>query len=193
MSRTIRILLRIALFAGIVAADPPRSLASSISPLSLFPAMAPTTILKDGCPRREDIHPCECLEIPKLIAEGPDEIETVVFCKTIRNSQVLQNAMKGMQGHIIDFMVLDSCKLPPFPNGLFFNIGIKWMEILNSTVQFKTNFFQCANNCWWTPIWIPFFFLFLNYKRNGAGLWKLFFLLLFLFVELGIISHLHMK
>lgn len=149
MNPRLQILLRIALFIGIVVADPPRtSVVSSISPLSLFPAMAPRTQLKDGCPRREDIHPCECLEIPKISEVLKDEIETVVFCKTIRNSQVLQNAMKGMQGHIVDFMVLDSCKLPPFPNGLFFNIGIKWMEILNSTVQFKTNFFQCANNCW---------------------------------------------
>lgn len=150
MKQQIQILLRIVLFVGIVMADPPRSSVSSISPLSLFPAMAPTTQLKDGCPRREDIHPCECLEIPKSGDGSTPLVETVVFCKTIRNAQVLQNAMKGMQGHIIDFMVLDSCKLPPFPNGLFFNIGIKWMEILNSTVQLKTNFFQCASNCWWT-------------------------------------------
>ncbi|KFM81593.1 hypothetical protein X975_02295, partial [Stegodyphus mimosarum] len=147
MYRFFHLLLRVALFVGIVSADPPRPGATS----SLFPVNAPTTSLKVGCPRREDIHPCECLEIPNpeaSTADGEVQIETVAFCKTIRNSQVLQNAMKGMQGHVIDFMVLDSCKLPPFPNGLFFNVGIKWMEILNSTVQLKQNFFECASNCW---------------------------------------------
>lgn len=147
MNGILQIIVRTVLLAGIVLADPPRL--TSMSASSLFSPLAPPTVLKEGCPRKEDIHPCECLEIPKPdSASGEGSIETVAFCKTIRNTQVLQNAMKGMQGHIIDFMVLDSCKLPPFPNGLFFNVGIKWMEILNSTVQLKQNFFECATNCW---------------------------------------------
>ncbi|GIY53635.1 uncharacterized protein CDAR_58561 [Caerostris darwini] len=151
MNRLTRLFVRMLLLAGIVLADPPRMLTSSSSslPTSLFSPLAPPTVLREGCPRKEDIHPCECLEIPKPdSSSGESGIETVAFCKTIRNTQVLQNAMKGMQGHTIDFMVLDSCKLPPFPNGLFFNVGIKWMEILNSTVQLKQNFFECASNCW---------------------------------------------
>jgi hypothetical protein len=69
----------------------------------------------------------------------PDLIETVVFCKNIRNVQVLSDAIKGfqgmdyyliinsieskinfflnsIQGHRINYFVLDGCKLPPFPN-----------------------------------------------------------------------------
>nr|XP_042904332.1 uncharacterized protein LOC122270573 [Parasteatoda tepidariorum] len=143
------LILRTLLFVGTVWCQSSVMMPRTSTAHSLFPAMAPTTQLKVGCPRKEDIHPCECLEVPKSdSASGEMEIETVAFCKTIRNAQVLQNAMKGMQGHIIDFMVLDSCKLPPFPNGLFYNVGIKWMEILNSTVQLKQPFFQCASNCW---------------------------------------------
>ncbi|GBN54954.1 hypothetical protein AVEN_19997-1 [Araneus ventricosus] len=148
MNGLLQLIVRMVLLAGIVLADPPRMM-TAMSSNPLFSPLAPPTVLKQGCPRREDIHPCECLEIPKSdSASGEAGVETVAFCKTIRNTQVLQNAMKGMQGHIIDFMVLDSCKLPPFPNGLFFNVGIKWMEILNSTVQLKQNFFECASNCW---------------------------------------------
>ncbi|KAH6924101.1 hypothetical protein HPB50_011711 [Hyalomma asiaticum] len=33
------------------------------------------------------------------------------------------------------------------PNGLFHNVDIEWMEILNSTVQFEKNFFSCSKDC----------------------------------------------
>lgn len=97
-----------------------------------------------ACPRREDIHPCQCLEIPSKI---PGDIETVATCKNIRNQQVLSDALKGFQRHKINFFVLDSCKLPPFPNGLFHNIDVEWMEVLNSTVQFQKEFFACSKGC----------------------------------------------
>lgn len=97
-----------------------------------------------ACPRREDIHPCQCLEIPSKI---PGDVETVATCKNIRNQQVLSDALKGFQRHKINFFVLDSCKLPPFPNGLFHNVDIEWMEVLNSTVQFQKEFFGCSKGC----------------------------------------------
>lgn len=107
------------------------------------PALGP---FMHSCPRPEDIHPCECLEIANHYNKS--QLETVTFCKNIRNTEVLKVAMKGMKGHFINYFVLDSCKLPPFPNGLFHNIGIGWMEALNSTVQFQESFFSCSNGCW---------------------------------------------
>ncbi|KAH9418416.1 hypothetical protein DERP_011278 [Dermatophagoides pteronyssinus] len=77
----------------------------------------------------------------------PDLIETVVLCKNIRNAQVLTEAIRGFQGHRVNYMVLDGCKLPPFPNNLFKGIHIVWMEILNSTMQFHDNFFQNLRHC----------------------------------------------
>lgn len=107
---------------------------------------APTESRSDdsACPRREDIHPCQCIELPSKI---PGDVETVATCKNIRNQQVLSDALKGFQRYRINFFVLDSCKLPPFPNGLFHNVDIEWMEILNSTVQFEKNFFSCSKDC----------------------------------------------
>ncbi|KAH7642157.1 hypothetical protein DERF_003197 [Dermatophagoides farinae] len=128
------------------------------------------------CPKQHFIHPCDCLELDKraemyddgsgdsgadditvngtptfeMIEEDPihpDLIETVVLCKNIRNAQVLTEAIRGFQGHRVNFMVLDGCKLPPFPNNLFKGIHIVWMEILNSTMQFHDNFFQNTRHC----------------------------------------------
>ena len=82
---------------------------------------------------------------PEMI--HPDLIETVAFCKNIRNVQVLTDAIKGFQGHRVNYFVLDGCKLPPFPNNLFQGVGIQWMEILNSTIQFHEPFFNCAKDC----------------------------------------------
>jgi hypothetical protein len=78
------------------------------------------------CPKQEYIHPCDCLELDKRLETDfggsgevmpesgttatptvevtieevihPDLIETVVFCKNIRNVQVLNDAIKGFQG-----------------------------------------------------------------------------------------------
>lgn len=122
------------------------------------------------CPKQEYIHPCDCLELDKRVDsefEGsgevesesqttntptvdltieevihPDLIETVAFCKNIRNVHVLTEAIKGFQGHRINYLVLDGCKLPPFPNSLFNGVNILWMEILNSTLQFHENYFN---------------------------------------------------
>ncbi|CAG2110438.1 unnamed protein product, partial [Medioppia subpectinata] len=121
------------------------------------------------CPKQEYIHPCDCLELDKRETEfegsgggdvesgttgppnvgftieeaiHPDLIETVAFCKNIRNVQVLTDAIKGFQGHRINYFVLDGCKLPPFPNSLFNDVNILWMEILNSTLQFHENYFN---------------------------------------------------
>ncbi|KAH7939373.1 uncharacterized protein LOC119402201 [Rhipicephalus sanguineus] len=107
---------------------------------------APTQSRSDdsACPRREDIHPCQCIELPSKI---PGDVETVATCKNIRNHQVLSDALKGFQHYRINFFVLDSCKLPPFPNGLFHNVDVEWMEVLNSTVQFQKNFFTCSKDC----------------------------------------------
>ncbi|KAL3240205.1 hypothetical protein MRX96_047952 [Rhipicephalus microplus] len=85
-----------------------------------------------------------CIELPSKI---PGDVETVATCKNIRNHQVLSDALKGFQHHRINFFVLDSCKLPPFPNGLFHNVDVEWMEVLNSTVQFQKNFFTCSKDC----------------------------------------------
>ncbi|KAK8772219.1 hypothetical protein V5799_024537 [Amblyomma americanum] len=113
------------------------------SPLTTFLAEGPQS--DDlACPRREDIHPCQCIEIPSRI---PGDVETVATCKNIRNHQVLSDALKGFQHYRINFFVLDSCKLPPFPNGLFHNVNVEWMEVLNSTVQFQRNFFTCSKDC----------------------------------------------
>ncbi|XP_054159095.1 uncharacterized protein LOC128957374 [Oppia nitens] len=126
------------------------------------------------CPKQEYIHPCDCLELDKRVeselessGDGesdtgttgtptldltiddnihPDLIETVAFCKNIRNVQVLTDAIKGFQGHRINYFVLDGCKLPPFPNSLFNDVNILWMEILNSTLQFHENYFN-TNHC----------------------------------------------
>ncbi|KAG8170515.1 hypothetical protein JTE90_015542 [Oedothorax gibbosus] len=88
---------------GVVLTDPPAPRQTLTSSSALFSPLAPATVLKEGCPRREDIHPCECLEIPKESSESGEPsagLETVAFCKTIRNTQVFQNAMKGfMQEH----------------------------------------------------------------------------------------------
>lgn len=120
------------------------------------------------CPKQHSIHPCDCLELDKRVEmlEGsgellepptnttptvemieeeplnPDLIETVAFCKNIRNVQVLTEAVRGFQGHRVNYFVLDGCKLPPFPNNLFKGIHVVWMEILNSTLQFHDNFFS---------------------------------------------------
>ncbi|XP_064490160.1 uncharacterized protein LOC135401589 [Ornithodoros turicata] len=97
-----------------------------------------------ACPRREDIHPCTCVEVP---GKAADEIETVALCRNIRNQKVLSDSMKGFQHHRIDYFVLDSCKLPPFPNGLMHNVDVKWIEVLNTTVQFHNDFLTCSKGC----------------------------------------------
>ncbi len=73
---------------------------------------------------------------PTVEIEEPltqDQIETVAYCKNIRNEQVLTEAIRGFQGkflfnyvnflnknlfsgHRINFFVIDGCKLPHFPN-----------------------------------------------------------------------------
>ncbi|KAH9388582.1 hypothetical protein TYRP_007923, partial [Tyrophagus putrescentiae] len=123
------------------------------------------------CPKLHYIHPCYCEELDKRLEmmegsgdappeaasnstptveiEEPltqDQIETVAYCKNIRNEQVLTEAIRGFQGHRINFFVIDGCKLPHFPNDLFKGIHVVWMEILNSTLQFHDNFFH-AKSC----------------------------------------------
>ncbi|KAI7693030.1 hypothetical protein SSS_04256 [Sarcoptes scabiei] len=81
-------------------------------------------------------------EMIEEVPVHPDLIETAVFCKNIRSVQVLTEAIRGFQGHRINYFVIDGCKLPPFPNNLFKGIHVIWMEVLNSTVQFNENFFH---------------------------------------------------
>lgn len=116
-----------------------------------------------------DITPCDCLELEKgsgnefedeLINNAtlsddyevnyevhPDIIETVVFCKHISHRSTLINALKSFKGYRISYLVIDSCELPPFPTNIFNQINIQWMEIVNSTIQFKESFFECGGSC----------------------------------------------
>lgn len=75
--------------------------------------------------------------------QDPELIETVVFCKNIQNTAVLRDALKGFRDHRINYLVLDSCRLPAFPTDIFHGIHIQWMEILNGTIQFHEPFFKC--------------------------------------------------
>lgn len=68
------------------------------------------------------------------------KLEVVAHCKNIQNPQVLREAIKGFRGHQVNYLVIDSCKVPPFPNDLFNGIDIRWLEMTNSTVQFHNNF-----------------------------------------------------
>lgn len=117
------------------------------------------------CPAADKIYPCDCLELQKglesefydnesialedevPIEPHPDIIETVVFCKNIHDKKALVTSVQAFKGHRINYLVIDSCSLPSFPNSLFKEINILWMEILNSTVQFREQFFECASNC----------------------------------------------
>lgn len=67
-------------------------------------------------------------------------VEVVVYCRNIQNPQVLRDAIKGFRGHQISYFVIDSCKVPSFPNDLFTNIDVRWLEMSNTTVQFHNNF-----------------------------------------------------
>uniref|UniRef100_T1JTN7 Uncharacterized protein n=1 Tax=Tetranychus urticae TaxID=32264 RepID=T1JTN7_TETUR len=77
----------------------------------------------------------------------PDIIETVVFCKHIYSREQLMESMKAFKGHRINYLVIDSCSIPPFPTNIFNQINILWMEVLNSTVQFRETFFECGAAC----------------------------------------------
>ena len=120
------------------------------------------------CPRSSDIYPCDCLELEKgsgnefensdslndTLSDDyyseevhPDIIETVVFCKHIYHKTILMNALKSFKGYRINYLVLDSCELPPFPTNIFSQINVQWMEIVNSTIQFRETFFECGGSC----------------------------------------------
>lgn len=118
------------------------------------------------CPGMDKIKPCDCLEIQKGLSSDdyvnesfnesiddipieshPDIIETVVFCKHIYDVKSLIQSISSFKGHRINYLVIDSCNLPSFPNNLFKEINVLWMEILNSTIQFREQFFDCASNC----------------------------------------------
>ena len=71
---------------------------------------------------------------------GEPKVEVVAYCRNIQNAQVLRSAIKGFRGHQVNYFVIDSCKVPPFPNDLFHGIDVRWLEMLNSTVQFHNNF-----------------------------------------------------
>ncbi|XP_053211410.1 uncharacterized protein LOC128395044 [Panonychus citri] len=77
----------------------------------------------------------------------PDIIETVVFCKHIYSRKQLMESMKAFKRHRINYLVIDSCSIPPFPTNIFNQINILWMEVLNSTIQFRENFFECGAAC----------------------------------------------
>lgn len=68
------------------------------------------------------------------------KVEVVAYCRNIQNPQVLREAVKGFRGHQVNYFVIDSCKVPPFPNDLFVGIDVRWLEMSNSTVQFHNNF-----------------------------------------------------
>jgi len=108
------------------------------------------------CPNQHLIHPCRCKLIDLRNSEdehnltelvdsvGPhtprDLIETVVHCTNIHHRDVMREAIRGFRGHRVNFLIIDSCHLPPFPNNWFAGIDIKWMELLNMSVQFSDNF-----------------------------------------------------
>lgn len=71
---------------------------------------------------------------------GEPKVEVVAYCRNIRNPQVLKDAIRGFRGHQISYFVIDSCKVPAFPNDLFAGIDVRWLEMSNSTVQFHNNF-----------------------------------------------------
>lgn len=75
-------------------------------------------------------------------ASDPSEpkAEVVAYCRNIQNPQVLRSAIKGFRGHQVTYFVIDSCKVPAFPNDLFQGIDVRWLEMTNSTVQFHNNF-----------------------------------------------------
>lgn len=73
---------------------------------------------------------------------GEQKVEVVAFCRNIQNPQVLRDAIKGFRGHQINYFVIDSCKVPAFPNDLFVGIDVRWLEMSNTTVQFHNNFLQ---------------------------------------------------
>ncbi|XP_076334937.1 uncharacterized protein LOC143238530 [Tachypleus tridentatus] len=138
--------------SGISAMQKTRVLLAAFLPSLLCDICICTTTfppILHKCPLKPHIHPCMCLEVPRSQSDARNEsdIEIVAFCKTIRNVEVLQSAMKGFQHHEVDYFVMDGCKLPPFPNGLFHNIKINWIEILNSTIQFQDSFLSCAKDC----------------------------------------------
>ncbi|CAN7995497.1 unnamed protein product [Ixodes hexagonus] len=97
-----------------------------------------------ACPRMEDIHPCKCVEFNGIT---PGSIETVVTCKNIRNKEVLVTAVQGFRHHHINYFVIDTCNIPPFPNKMLNNVKVGWMEIVNSTVTMEGSFFSCSKDC----------------------------------------------
>ena len=68
------------------------------------------------------------------------KVEVVAYCRNIQNPQVLRSAIKGFRGHLVNYFVIDSCKVPPFPNDLFHGVDVRWLEMSNTTVQFHNNF-----------------------------------------------------
>jgi len=74
------------------------------------------------------------------------KVEVVAYCRNIQNPQVLRAAIKGFRGHQVNYFVIDSCKVPAFPNDLFHGIDVRWLEMSNSTVQFHNNFLHGAHH-----------------------------------------------
>lgn len=72
--------------------------------------------------------------------EPEPKVEVVAYCRNIQNPQVLRDAIKGFRGHQVNYFVIDSCKMPSFPNDLFVGIDVRWLEMSNSTLQFHNNF-----------------------------------------------------
>lgn len=83
--------------------------------------------------------------LDSLEAAGESQAEVVAFCRNIQNPQVLRDAIKGFRGHQVSYFVIDSCKVPPFPNDLFSGIDVRWLEMSNSTVQFHNNFLHARS------------------------------------------------
>ncbi|GBN54952.1 hypothetical protein AVEN_19995-1 [Araneus ventricosus] len=147
MNGLLQRIVRMAVLTGIFFADPLRMM-RLVSGYPPFSPLSADTDLKHSCPRREDIHPCECQELLKTESTlGEFGKETFVSCRSIQNSEVMEEAINYMKGHMIDFMIVDNCKLPLFHNGLFFKVGVKRIEILNSTVELRNNLFECASKC----------------------------------------------
>lgn len=73
-------------------------------------------------------------------SSAESKVEVVAYCRNIQNPKVLRDAIKGFRGHQVNYSVIDSCKVPPFPNDLFSGIDVRWLEMSNSTVQFHINF-----------------------------------------------------
>uniref|UniRef100_V5GK97 Putative secreted protein n=1 Tax=Ixodes ricinus TaxID=34613 RepID=V5GK97_IXORI len=105
---------------------------------------APEGKPRRACPRMEDIHPCKCVEFNGIT---PGSIETVVTCKNIRNKEVLVTAVQGFRQHTVNYFVIDTCNIPPFPNKMLNNVKVGWMEIVNSTVTMEGGFFSCSKDC----------------------------------------------